>query len=32
MSKVDWLDTPTADQPEPLPVALKSTMKLEAAE
>jgi nitrate reductase alpha subunit len=23
MSKVDWLDTPTADQPEPLPVAPK---------
>jgi nitrate reductase alpha subunit len=32
MSKVDWLDTPTADQPEALAVAPKSTMKLEAAE
>ncbi len=28
MSKVDWLDKPTADQPEPLPIA----PKLEAAE
>jgi hypothetical protein len=28
MVKVDWLDTPTADQPEPLTVA----QKLEAAE
>ena len=28
MSKVDWLDKPTADQPEPLPVA----PKMEAAE
>ena len=28
MSKVDWLDKPTADQPDPLPVA----RKLEAAE
>jgi len=28
MSKVDWLDTPTADQPAPLPVA----PKMEAAE
>ena len=28
LAKVDWLDTPTADQPEPLPVA----PKMEAAE
>jgi hypothetical protein len=28
MSKIDWLDTPTADQPEPLTVA----PKMEAAE
>jgi nitrate reductase alpha subunit len=28
MAKVDWLDTPTADQPEPLPLA----PKMEAAE
>src|SRR5665811_949052 len=32
MSKVDWLDQPTADQPEALAVAPKSTIKMEAAE
>jgi nitrate reductase alpha subunit len=32
MSKVDWLDTPTTDQPEALAVAPKSTIKMEAAE
>ena len=32
MSKVDWLDTPAADQPEPLTVTPKSATKLEAAE
>jgi nitrate reductase alpha subunit len=32
MAKVDWLDTPTPDQPEPLAVVPKTTNKLEPAE